>query len=86
MKSAQKASPQWHEPWDGRRWHFARRLSLLSPCRSRMAGSSLVTLCRPPRMRGIRGRTLTVALLMTELICRRLGREQVDRRSLAFSD
>jgi len=42
-----------------------------------MAGSSLLTHCRPPPwMRGITGRTLTVALLMTELICRWLGRNR----------
>jgi hypothetical protein len=40
-----------------------------------MDGSSLLTHGRPPWMRGITGRTLTVALLMTELTCRRLTRK-----------
>jgi|tagenome__1003787_1003787.scaffolds.fasta_scaffold20975424_2 hypothetical protein len=40
-----------------------------------MAGESLLAHYRPPWRRGITGRTLTVALLMTGLICRRLARQ-----------
>src|SRR5689334_20494956 len=60
---------------DRPRCHIAGRLTLLSLCKltcwSRMAGSSLLTYCRWSWMRGITCRTLTVALLVTGLICRR---------------
>ena len=48
----------------------------------RMAGSSRLTHCGAPGC--IAGSTLTVALLLMESVCRRLG-GQLGQRGLAFS-